>query len=59
MQAVLDKDRTTRLAEETHYTLKLISLNTGRSVKDIVTQAVELLAKQDPALVRTRTPNRG
>lgn len=46
--AVLEKDKTARISGSDHYTLKLISLNTGISVKQLLSTAVPLLAKQYP-----------
>jgi hypothetical protein len=38
-----NKDRTVRLSGTDHYRLKLLSLNTGISVKQLITYAVPLL----------------
>lgn len=58
MQTDIDKDKTARLSVEDHYRLKLMSLNTGKSVRELVGQAVDLLAKQNPTLVQTHTPSK-
>jgi len=52
MQTDVDKDKTARLSVENHYKLKLMSLNTGKSVKDLINQAVELLITQNADLTR-------
>jgi|GEM_PF-2265464 len=44
----LERDRTARVSGADHYTLKLMSLNTGKSVKELINQAVGLLIKQNP-----------
>lgn len=49
MQTIaLNKDRTARISGTNHYLLRIMSAKTGRSVKDLVNQAVELLAAQNP-----------
>lgn len=59
MQTDVDKDKTARLSVENHYRLKLMSLNTGKSVRELVNQGVELLVTQNPALTQPRMPSKG
>lgn len=42
------KDKTIRLSAADHYELKLLSLNTGMSVKKLISYAVPLLAAKHP-----------
>ncbi|HEY4160448.1 MAG TPA: hypothetical protein VGM08_00115 [Candidatus Saccharimonadales bacterium] len=59
MQTDIEKDKTARLSTESHYRLKLMSLNTDKSVRELVNQAVDLLILQDPTLTQARTLNNG
>jgi hypothetical protein len=53
MQSVeLEKDKTARISGANHYALRIMSAKTGRSVKDLINQAVALLAAENPKVTR-------
>jgi len=46
----LNKDKTARISGANHYALRMMSAKTGKSVKYLIDQAVELLAAKNPDL---------